>query len=60
MSDHIPFEIQSEIMKTLPLKSLIRFQSVCKSWKSRIHSSDFIAHYTGQQQHLLVRNFTCH
>ncbi|KAM0054324.1 putative F-box domain-containing protein [Helianthus debilis subsp. tardiflorus] len=55
MSDHIPFEIQSEIMKTLPVNSLIRFQSVCKSWKSLIHSSDFIAHYTGQQQHLLVR-----
>ncbi|MFS8015266.1 putative F-box domain-containing protein [Helianthus anomalus] len=55
MSDHIPFEIQSEIMKTVPVKSLIRFQSVCKSWKSLIHSSDFIAHYTGQQQHLLVR-----
>ncbi|KAJ0456181.1 putative F-box domain-containing protein [Helianthus annuus] len=54
MSNHIPFEIKSEIMKTLPLKLLIRLQSVCKSWKSLIHSSDFIAHYTGQKQHLLV------
>ncbi|MFS8015876.1 putative F-box domain-containing protein [Helianthus anomalus] len=55
MSDHIPFELQSEIMKSLPVKSLIQFRSVCKAWKSLIDSSDFIKHYSGQQQHLLVR-----
>ncbi|KAJ0456157.1 putative F-box domain-containing protein [Helianthus annuus] len=55
MSDHIPFEIQSEIMNRLPVKSLIRFRSVCKPWKSLIVSSDFVAHYSSQQQHLLVR-----
>ncbi|KAM0054325.1 putative F-box domain-containing protein [Helianthus debilis subsp. tardiflorus] len=54
MSDHIPFEIHSEIMKTIPVKSLLRFRSVCKSWKSLIESSDFIAHYSSQRQHLLV------
>ncbi|KAJ0451600.1 putative F-box domain-containing protein [Helianthus annuus] len=54
MSDNIPFELQSEIMKRLPAESLIRFRSVCKSWKSLIHSSDFIAGYRGQQ-HLIVR-----
>ncbi|KAJ0693585.1 putative F-box domain-containing protein [Helianthus annuus] len=52
MSDNIPFELQSEIMKRLPAESLIRFRSVCKSWKSLIHSSDFIAGYRGQQ-HLI-------
>ncbi|KAJ0693433.1 putative F-box domain-containing protein [Helianthus annuus] len=55
MSDHIPFELQSEIMKSLPVKSLIQFRSVCKPWKSLIDTSDFIKHYSGQQQHLLVR-----
>ncbi|KAM0054621.1 putative F-box domain-containing protein [Helianthus debilis subsp. tardiflorus] len=55
MSDHIPFEIQTEIMKRLLVKSLLRFRSVCKAWKSLIDSSDFIKHYFGQQQHLLLR-----
>ncbi|MFS8015819.1 putative F-box domain-containing protein [Helianthus anomalus] len=59
MSDHIPFEIQSEIMNMLPAKSLIRFRSVCKSWKSLIESSDFITGYSGQHQHLLVRYIEC-
>ncbi|KAM0054629.1 putative F-box domain-containing protein [Helianthus debilis subsp. tardiflorus] len=57
MSDHIPFDIQSEIMKMLPVKSLLRFRSICKSWKSLIDSSDFIVHYRSQQQHLFVRYF---
>ncbi|KAI3725470.1 hypothetical protein L1987_65258 [Smallanthus sonchifolius] len=55
MSDHIPFEIQAEIMKRLPVRSLIQFRSVSKAWKSHIDSSDFIAHYSSQQKHLLVR-----
>ncbi|KAM0054322.1 putative F-box domain-containing protein [Helianthus debilis subsp. tardiflorus] len=55
MLDHIPLEILSEILKTLPVKSLLRLQSVCKAWKSLIKSSDFIARYSSQRQHLLVR-----
>ncbi|KAM0054628.1 putative F-box domain-containing protein [Helianthus debilis subsp. tardiflorus] len=55
MSEHIPFEIQLEIMNMLPVKSLLRFRSVCKAWKSLIDSSDFIKHYFGQQQYLLLR-----
>ncbi|KAJ0693432.1 putative F-box domain, galactose oxidase/kelch, beta-propeller, F-box associated interaction [Helianthus annuus] len=54
MSDHIPFEIQSEIMNMFPVISLLRFRSVCKAWRSLIESSDFITHYRSQQQHLLV------
>ncbi|KAK1413555.1 hypothetical protein QVD17_35330 [Tagetes erecta] len=54
MSDNIPFEIQIEIMKKLPIKSLIQFRSVSKSWKSLIDSSDFIAHYRTHMQHLLA------
>ncbi|KAJ0818201.1 putative F-box domain-containing protein [Helianthus annuus] len=45
MSDNVPFEIQEEIIKRLPVKSLIRFRSVSKSWKSLIDSSNFITHY---------------
>ncbi|KAJ0693434.1 putative F-box domain-containing protein [Helianthus annuus] len=54
MSNHIPFEIQEEIMNMFPVKSLLRFRSVCKAWRSLIESSDFITHYRSQQQHLLV------
>ncbi|KAF5808807.1 putative F-box domain-containing protein [Helianthus annuus] len=32
MSNNIPLEIQTEIMKRLPVKSLLRFRSVSKSW----------------------------
>ncbi|KAI3776478.1 hypothetical protein L1987_46263 [Smallanthus sonchifolius] len=41
-------------MKRLPVRSLIQFRSVSKAWKSLIDSSDFIAQYSAQQQHLLV------
>ncbi|KAJ0449761.1 putative F-box domain-containing protein [Helianthus annuus] len=58
MSDNnVPFEIQEEIIKRLPVKSLIRFRSVSKSWNSLIGSSNFITHYRSQQQHLLVSNY---
>nr|GEX87333.1 hypothetical protein [Tanacetum cinerariifolium] len=52
--DYIPLEIQEEIMKRLPVKSLIRFRLVSKPWKSLIHSSKFIADYRVQKQNLLV------
>ncbi|XP_071688416.1 F-box protein At1g30790-like [Rutidosis leptorrhynchoides] len=58
MSDHVPFDIHIEIMKRLPVKSLIRFSSVSKRWKSLINSSKFIADYTklhSQRQHLLIK-----
>ncbi|GKC42968.1 putative F-box domain-containing protein [Tanacetum coccineum] len=58
MSDHIPFEIQEQIMKKLPVKSVIQFRSVSKQWKSLIDSSKFIKNYhvnhTNPQHHLLV------
>ncbi|GJT94468.1 putative pentatricopeptide repeat-containing protein [Tanacetum coccineum] len=58
MSDHIPFDIQSEIMKRLPVKSLIQFRSVSKQWKSFIDNPKFIKNYhinhTNPQHHLLV------
>ncbi|GKC85748.1 putative pentatricopeptide repeat-containing protein [Tanacetum coccineum] len=58
MSNHIPFDIQSEIMKRLPVKSLIQFRSVSKQWKSFIDNPKFIKNYhvnhANPQHHLLV------
>ncbi|GKB69382.1 putative F-box domain-containing protein [Tanacetum coccineum] len=46
MSDNIPIEIQTEIIKKVSdVKSLIRFRSVSKPWKSFIDSSEFISGY---------------
>ncbi|GKA53754.1 F-box domain containing protein [Tanacetum coccineum] len=45
MSDNIPFEIQVEIMNRLPVKSLLQFRSVSKSWKCMIDSSSFVFTY---------------
>ncbi|KAJ0818427.1 putative F-box domain-containing protein [Helianthus annuus] len=58
MSDNIPFELQVEIIKRVPVKSLLQFRSVSKQWKSLIYSSEFIADHTlkhSQLHHLLVR-----
>ncbi|MFS7908915.1 putative F-box domain-containing protein [Helianthus anomalus] len=59
MSDHMPFELQVDIIKRLPIKLLIQARSVSKAWKSVIDSPDFIADYTvqniDQPQHLLIR-----
>ncbi|GKC76834.1 putative F-box domain-containing protein, partial [Tanacetum coccineum] len=58
MSDNIPFEIQEEIMKRVPIKPLLQVRSVSKAWKSLIDSSEFIAAYqhTDLQHHILVRD----
>lgn len=46
MSDNIPFDIQKEIIKKVSdIKSLIRFRSVSKPWRSFIESSEFIKGY---------------
>ncbi|KAF5803844.1 putative F-box domain-containing protein [Helianthus annuus] len=55
MSNNIPFEIQAEIFKRLPVISLIQIRSVCKAWKFLIDSDDFIKNYSGQMQYLLAR-----
>ncbi|GKA26335.1 F-box protein-like protein [Tanacetum coccineum] len=59
MSDNIPFDIQREIIRKVPdVKSLIRFRSVSKPWKSFIDSSEFITGYGArdtQPHRLLLR-----
>ncbi|KAF5805473.1 putative F-box domain-containing protein [Helianthus annuus] len=54
MSDNLPLELQLNIMKWLPIKSLIQCRTVSKAWKSLIDSADFIKHYQGHKQHLLA------
>ncbi|XP_071698268.1 F-box protein At2g21930-like [Rutidosis leptorrhynchoides] len=55
--DYIPFDIQTEILKRLGVKSLIRFRSVSKAWKSLIDSPKFVASYgidRIQTHHILI------
>ncbi|XP_076882900.1 F-box protein CPR1-like [Bidens hawaiensis] len=56
MPANIPFEIQEEILKhVLSTKSLIRFRSVSKPWKSLIDGSEFVTrHHKAQPLHLLI------
>ena len=60
MLDYLPYEIQSQIMKRLPVKSLTRLKSVSKAWKSFIRSSEFITDYNAchPQQHSLLVTYT--
>ncbi|KAI9108831.1 hypothetical protein K1719_020136 [Acacia pycnantha] len=54
----LPHKIISNILKRLPVKSLIRFQCVCKDWKNLIQNPSFIAdhleHATHQNPSLLL------
>ncbi|EYU24892.1 hypothetical protein ABFS82_13G026500 [Erythranthe guttata] len=43
MSDYFPADLLSEILVKLPVKTLIRFTAVSKSWRSIITSAAFIA-----------------
>nr|XP_043634554.1 putative F-box protein At5g62060 [Erigeron canadensis] len=45
MSDNIPLELQVEIIKRVPVKSLLQFRSVSKQWKSVIDSPHFADDY---------------
>ncbi|KAL4588319.1 hypothetical protein LXL04_001203 [Taraxacum kok-saghyz] len=60
MSDQIPFHIQEEIMKRLPVKSLVQFRCVSKAWKSLIDSTEFIAAHSLRrhtQPHYLLLSY---
>ncbi|KAI9127344.1 hypothetical protein K1719_001903 [Acacia pycnantha] len=53
----LPEEIIRNILNRLPVKSLIRFQCVCKPWKNLIKTSSFISghlHHSTHQNPLLL------
>ncbi|XP_058214524.1 F-box/kelch-repeat protein At3g23880-like [Rhododendron vialii] len=59
---HLPLEITIEILSRLPVKSLLRFKSVCKTWYDLIETPDFISkhlqtHSTLNSTSLLVTNY---
>ncbi|KAI3714074.1 hypothetical protein L1987_72664 [Smallanthus sonchifolius] len=43
MSDYFPRDLQLQILKRLPLNSLLKSRTVCKYWNSLITSNDFIS-----------------
>ena len=45
MSDYLPPEVIGEILLGLPIKSVLRFRSVCKTWYSLISNSRFANAY---------------
>ncbi|KAI9127263.1 hypothetical protein K1719_001822 [Acacia pycnantha] len=47
----LPQEIISNILKRLPVKSLLRFHCVCKQWKNLIMAPSFIANHLDHSTH---------
>ncbi|XP_008237789.1 PREDICTED: probable F-box protein At1g14315 [Prunus mume] len=58
VGDKVPEDIVYEILLRLPVRSLIRFTAVCKSWNCMIKSSTFITHHLIQNEdvQLLLHN----
>ncbi|XP_054797553.1 F-box/kelch-repeat protein At3g23880-like [Prosopis cineraria] len=53
----LPDDIMINILKRLPVKSLIRFQCVCKHWRNLLKTPSFIAdhlHHSGHQNPSLL------
>lgn len=64
MSDYMPIEVMVEILSWLPVKSLIRFRCVSKTWFTLITTHDFISKHLNRAlsnpqhpPHLLFRHF---
>ncbi|KAI5311641.1 hypothetical protein L3X38_040814 [Prunus dulcis] len=58
VGDKVPEDIIYEILLKLPVRSLLRFTAVCKSWNCMIKSSTFITHHLIQKEdvQLLLHN----
>nr|XP_043608839.1 F-box/kelch-repeat protein At3g23880-like [Erigeron canadensis] len=59
MSDNLPHDLHIQILKHLPLISILRFRTVCKSWNSLITTHHFmLAHIqTNRHKSLIIRFF---
>ncbi|KAF5754475.1 putative F-box domain-containing protein [Helianthus annuus] len=62
MSDLFPHDLQLQILKRLPLNSLLKFRTVSKSWNSLITSNHFISSHLqsithNNPQSLFIRYF---
>ncbi|KAK4259171.1 hypothetical protein QN277_005528 [Acacia crassicarpa] len=59
----LPPEIIINILKMLPVKSLVRFQCVCKEWKNLFITPSFIAEHLHHSDHknpfLLLHDYYC-
>lgn len=61
MSDYFPADLWIEILIRLPVKSLIRFTAVSKSWRSLITSPNFSAvQLANAKTHALLRRYDKH
>ncbi|KAL7086862.1 hypothetical protein ACP275_13G028600 [Erythranthe tilingii] len=63
MADYLPTELHIKILQKLPVKSLLRFTAVSKSWRSIITSSAFIASHLSTSKNqtlLLLRRYDKH
>ncbi|BAT94597.1 hypothetical protein LR48_Vigan588s001700 [Vigna angularis] len=60
MSDTVflPHEILTEILRRLPPKSLLRFTTVCKSWRSLITHPSFISLHHRHSSSVLLLQFS--
>ncbi|XP_021757485.1 F-box/kelch-repeat protein At3g23880-like [Chenopodium quinoa] len=53
----LPRDVLMEILAKLPVKSLIRFTSVCKYWRSLIKSSEFVSKHYATRSNLGYDSF---
>ncbi|XP_060188682.1 F-box protein At3g07870-like [Lycium barbarum] len=60
MSEYLPQELMIDIFLRLPIKSILRFTSVCQSWYSLLTTPHFISMHLNRKQddHILVRHFS--
>ncbi|XP_059642611.1 F-box protein CPR1-like [Cornus florida] len=58
MADRLPKELIAEILTRLPVRALLKFRCVCKSWCSLISSPKFITSKLNQTIHLNKINNT--
>ncbi|XBH83133.1 hypothetical protein VPH35_071627 [Triticum aestivum] len=53
----LPEHLLYEILPRLPAKPLCRLRAVCRSWRSLVSDSSFVAAHKARHHHLLVADF---